>query len=188
MKFNQVACVVFVAIALVAVSGCGPTAQDLYDEAARQVKLQQERLDNLRPAYDAARQKALLAVTKEFAGATSDENAQNALKQLEGLSAQAGATDLLAGTHQDQIDAAIGHLTTMQAAIEAQQNGLLGGAAKISAATKNIETLGTPENKRFEEILGAMPEVQAFRRQEKRLEDATKIVLEAESKLAKSEK
>jgi hypothetical protein len=183
MKFNQVFGTVLGVLALMVFTGCGPSAQDLYDEAARQVKLQQERLDNLRPAYDAARQKAILAVTRELAGATPDENAQNALKQLEGISASVGGTDLLAGSNQDQLDAAIDHMTKMQSAIESQQSTLLGGVVKINETMKNIETPGTPENKRFEEMLAAMPEVQAFRRQENRLEEATKTMLEAEKAL-----
>jgi hypothetical protein len=188
MALNRCCCVAASFVVMALFSGCGPTAQDLYDEAARQMKLQQERLDNLRPAYDAARQKAMLAVTKELAGATPDENAQNALQQLDGLSASVGATDLLAGTNQDQLDAAVEHLTKMQSVIESQQSALLGGAAKIQETMKNIDTPGTAEHKRFEEMLAAMPEVQAYRRQVQRLNEAKQTLVEAEKGLTASEK
>jgi hypothetical protein len=181
-SINSIMAAVLIALMI---TGCGPTPQEAYDEAVRQVSLQQERLDSLRPAYDAARQKALLAVTQELAGATPDQNALNALAQIEGIAATTGNTDLLAGTKQDQLDAAVNHLTTMQAAIEAQQNALLGGAAKVTEVMKQIETPGTPENKRFEVVLDEMPEAQAYRRQENRLEQAAKAVLEAEAKLPK---
>jgi hypothetical protein len=188
MSLNRCCFAATSVVVMVLFSGCGPTAQDLYDEAARQMKLQQERLDNLRPAYDAARQKTMLAVTKELAGATPDENAQNALQQLDEHSASVGATDLLAGTNQDQLDAAVEHLTKMQSVIESQQGVLLSGAAKIQETMKNIDTPGTAEHKRFEEMLGAMPEVQAYRRQEQRLNEAKETLAEAEKVLAESEK
>jgi len=171
-----------VCLLLFVLVGCGPSPQDVYDRALKQVDREQVRLDSLRPAYDAARQKAMLAVTKELAGTTRDETAQNALKQLEGIAGSAGRTDLTSGTNQDQIDAAINHLTTMQTAIETQ-SGLLGAVAKTNETLQKIETPGTPESKRFEEVLASMPEVQAYQRQEKRLADATKAALEAEAKL-----
>jgi hypothetical protein len=149
------------------------------------MNLQQERLDHLRPAYDAARQKGILAVTKELAGATPNENAQNALAQVEGLAATAGDTDLLAGTSQDQLDAAVNYLAGVQSVLEAQQSAIMGGASKINEVIKQIETPGTPANKRFEEVLSAMPEVQAYRRQEARLEQAKQAMLNAESRLPK---
>ena len=183
MKLTLLPCVALGGITLAVFAGCGPTAQDLYDEAARQVKLQQERLDNLRPAYDAARQKAILAVTRELAGATPDENAQKCAQATGRSVHPTSATDLLAGSNQDQLDSAIEHLTKMQSAIESQQNLLLGGAVKVNETMKNIETTGTPENKRFEEVLEAMPEVQAFRRQEQRLEQAKQTMLDAEAKV-----
>jgi hypothetical protein len=188
MKLNHFSGIMLGAIAFVVFAGCGPSAQDLYNEAVRQVAVQQENLDRLRAGYDAARQKAILAVTKELAGATPDENAQNALKQLEGLSGSVGGTDLLAGSNLDQIDAAVDHLTKMQSAIESQQDILLGGVVKINETMKNIETPGTPENKHFEEVLNTMPEVQAYRRQEKRLEEAQKTLLEADKTLDASKK
>ena len=56
------------AIVVVVLVGCGPSAQEEYDTALSVLNRQQERLDALRPAYDAARQTATLTVCKEIAG------------------------------------------------------------------------------------------------------------------------
>jgi hypothetical protein len=46
-----------------------------------------------------------------------------------------------------------------------------------------IKVPGTPEAKRFEEVLAKMPEVQAYRRQEERLARAKQAAEEAEAAL-----
>jgi hypothetical protein len=46
-----------------------------------------------------------------------------------------------------------------------------------------IKTPGTPEAKKFEEKLAAMPEVKAYERQQKRLERAQQEVEESEKDL-----
>src|SRR5688500_10795317 len=82
----------FLLLVLVAIAGCGPNAQEKYDAAVKDLERAQARLDNLRPAYDAARDKAALAVCKEIAGVTPDESAMAALAQLEGAADQAVAS------------------------------------------------------------------------------------------------
>jgi hypothetical protein len=72
------------------VAGCaGPTAQEKYDTAERDLERAQQRLDNLRPAYDTARASAINAVCQEIAGTTPDDAASAAL---------AGLGDVLNGT------------------------------------------------------------------------------------------
>ena len=70
-------------LSLIAIAGCaGPTAKEQYDEAVRDLERAEARLDNLRPAYDAARQTAANAVCKEIAGTTPEESATVALQGL----------------------------------------------------------------------------------------------------------
>jgi hypothetical protein len=172
-------CCVVVLTTLLA--GCGPSSQDLYDEALRQVRREQERLDSLRPAYDAARQTAIETVVKEITGTTPQESAQSTLQQLDAIAASAG-NKREGEVPQDEIDRAIGQLTAMQDAIQSAQ-GVLSPGAKANQVVTQIRTPGTPEFKRFEEVLAAMPEVQAYERQRKRLREASQAALDAEAKL-----
>jgi hypothetical protein len=167
------------------VTGCGPSAEDLYDEALRQVSREQERLDSLRPAYDAARQAAMQTVFKEIAGATPEESAQSTLEQLDAIASAGNQRE--GEVPKDEIDRAIGQLTAMQNAIQSAQ-GVLSGGAKTNETMTKIRTPGTPEFKRFEEVLAAMPEVQAYERQQKRLNAASQAALAAEGKLSRGGK
>jgi hypothetical protein len=171
-----------VAVLFILVSGCGPLAQDAYDEALRQVNREQERLDSLRPAYDAARQTAMQTVYKEITGSTPEESAAGTLSQLQGIAASAGVPAEGEKTGDD-LDRAIEQLSRMQEAIEQTQGALTGNFAGSNEVMTKIKTPGTPEFKRFEEVLAAMPEAQAYERQRKRLESATKAALTAEAKL-----
>jgi hypothetical protein len=167
--------------------GCGPSAQEEYDAALRLVDRQQERLDALRPAYDGARQAAVLAVSKEFGGGSPEESATAALQQLEGVLSQAASTPAPAApTRKDPfsaVDAAINNLTAAQEALKQQQATLSGSIDKANEVLKNIDTPGTAEAKRLEELLAGKPEVQAYRRQEERLEKAKQAANAAEAKL-----
>ena len=169
-------------VLLLALVGCGPNPQEEYDEALRQVNREEERLDNLRPAYDAARKTATEAVYKEITGGTPEESTQSTLEQLENIAAGAGKQP--EGEKKgDDLDRAIEQLTAMQNTIESSQSVLLGGG-KINEVMTKIKTPGTPEAKRLEEVFAAMPEVQAYQRQEKRLERAKQAALAAEAKLS----
>jgi hypothetical protein len=174
---------------LVTVVGCaGPSPQEKYTAAVELMNAEQARLDNLRPAYDAARKSAELAVFKEIAGATPDEATADALKQLEtvagGLTgAQGGETAGEGNANAADLDATIDRLITAQSAMLDQQAALAGSIGKANETMTKIQTPGTPENKRFEELLAAMPEVQAYRRQEVRLARAKEAVEKAEAAL-----
>ena len=162
--------------------GCGPTPQQEFDAALKTLNRQQERLDGLRPAYDAARQTATLAVCKELAGATPDESAAAALEQLESAMSQAAESQASAAKSGD-IDATIDSLIAAQGSLQEQQAALSAPLAKSAEVMKNIKTPGTPEAKRLEEVFEAMPEVQAYRRQEKRVATAQKSFDAAEAAL-----
>lgn len=58
-----------------------------------------------------------------------------------------------------------------------------GKLRRSPCARNNIKTPGTPEAKRFEEVLAKMPEVQAYERQQKRVEEAQQAVDETEAAL-----
>jgi len=176
------------AILLVVLVGCRPSPQQEYDTALSIVNRQQERLDALRPAYDAARHKAALVVCKEIAGVTPDESASVALEQLQGILGQAVDTPAPANQATDKLnvndaDAAIDQLIAAQASFQEQQVAISAPMAKANEVMNNINTPGTPEAKRFEEVLSAMPEVKAYKRQEERLERAQQAADAAEAAL-----
>ena len=110
-------------------AGCGQSAQEKYDEAVDNLTRVQKRLDNLRPAYDAAKQTAMLTVCKEISGTTPDESAVAMLGQLEGVAAQAAkepAADATATPGQKKKpvgdpDAAIDQLISAQKSVADQQ-------------------------------------------------------------------
>jgi hypothetical protein len=183
----------FLLFVLVAIAGCGPSAQEKYDAAVKDLERAQARLDNLRPAYDAAREKAALAVCKEIAGVTPDESAMAALTQLEGAADQAVASQAAdsqptaspsAGKKRtSDADDAIDKLLAAHKTMQEQQAAMTGPIAKAYDTMNKIKTPGTPEAKRFEEVLAKMPEVEAYHRQEKRVERAKHTVDDAEANL-----
>jgi hypothetical protein len=182
----------FLLLVLVTIAGCGPSAQEEYDAAVKDLERAQTRLDNLRPAYDAGREKATLAVCKEIAGVTPDESVMAALAQLEGAPHQAVASQATdsqpaaspsgANKHTSDDDA-IDKLLAAHKTMQEQQAAVTGPIAKAYDTMNKIKTPGTPEAKRFEEVLAKMPEVEAYQRQEKRVERAKQAVDDAESDL-----
>lgn len=184
---------------LAVVAGCGPTPQQKYDQAVRDFERAQARLDNLRPAYDAAREKATLAVCKEIAGTTPEESAMGALTQLEGFADQALAgqadgskpaadSDAAKKKPIGDADAAIDQLLAAHKTMQEQQAAATAPITKAYQTMNKIKTPGTPEAKRFEEVLAGMPEVKAYQRQERRVERAKQAVDEAEAALPDSER
>jgi hypothetical protein len=169
-------------------AGCPapPSAKEEYDAALKEMNAEQARLDALLPSYAAAKQTAMAAVCKELAGVTPDEAQAAALEELRGLTMATPPTPTTppAGEKkQSDIDNAIDSLISAHGAMAEQSQALLGKSGKVAEVMKNIQTPGTPEAKRFEEVLGAMPEVQAYTRQEQRLAKAKQAVLDAEAKL-----
>jgi hypothetical protein len=182
---------------LVAIAGCGPSAQEKYDVAVKDLERAQARLDGLRPAYDAAREKAALVVCKEIAGVTPDESAVAALKQLEGAADPVGASQAVdnqpkanaSGGKKRTSDAddAIDQLLAAHKNMQQQQAAMTGPIAKAYETMNKIKTPGTPEAKRFEEVLAKMPEIEAYQRQEKRCERAKQAVDDAEADLPETD-
>jgi hypothetical protein len=183
------------------IGGCGPSAQEKYDEAVRGLEQAQTQLDKLRPAYDTARQTAANAVCKEIAGTTPEESASAALagfddvlNQPAGAPAAAGAIDgkkaaddkkVPTGRKGDELDTTIDNLIAGQKDLQEKQAALTAPVAKAQAVMNQIKTPGTPEAKRFEEKLATMPEAKAYDRQQKRVERAQKEVDEAKAALGK---
>jgi hypothetical protein len=64
-----------------------------------------------------------------------------------------------------------------------QQSALTGSLAKVQETMTKINTPGTPEAARVDELLKNMPEAQAYLRQEKRLTRAQEAVDTAEAAL-----
>jgi hypothetical protein len=190
----------FLLCVLVAIAGCGPSAQEKYDAAVKDLDNAQARLDNLLPAYDAAREKAALAVCKEIAGVTPDESAMAALTQLEGAADQAAkgqpansppVSNSSAGKKKatsSGADEAIDKLLAAHENMQKQQTAVTGPIAKAYETMNKIKTPGTPEAKRFEDVLAKMPEVEAYQRQEKRVQRAKQAVDEAEAELPQSDR
>jgi outer membrane murein-binding lipoprotein Lpp len=177
------------------VSGCAPSAKEKYDAAVQEVDRAQAQLDKMRPGYDAARQTAANAVCREITG-TSPEESQTAtvgdvLNQLtvappdEAKKAD-GAKGAPAGKKGDELDKLVDSAVAAQKDLAQKQAALTAPIAKLNEVQKvmnNIKTPGTPEAKKFEEKLAAMPEVKAYERQQRRLELAQKEVEEAEKDL-----
>jgi outer membrane murein-binding lipoprotein Lpp len=177
------------------VSGCGPSAKEKYDAAVQEVDRAQAQLDKMRPAYDAAQQTAANAVCREITG-TSPEESESAtmgdvLNQLtaappdEGKKVD-GAKTAPSGRKGDELDKLVDSANAAQKDLREKQAALTAPIAKLNEVKKvmtNIKTPGTPEAKRYEEKLAAMPEVKAYQRQQRRLELAQKEVEEAEKDL-----
>ncbi len=190
-------------VVLMVVAGCGPTPQQKYDAAVRDYERAQSRLDNLRPAFDAAREKAVLKVCKEIAGTTPEESAANALSQLQGglddgsllgqLTGDQASGDQAAGAKKDNrpvgdADAALDQLMAAQKKMQEVQSAATAPVVEAQKVMTKIKTPGTPENKRFDEVFAAMPEVKAYQRQEKRVERAQQAVDDAEAALPETER
>jgi hypothetical protein len=185
-------------VLLTLVGGCGPSAKEKYDAAVREVDRAQEQLDKLRPAYDLARQTAAIAVCKEIAGVTPAESESaaiqgigDALNQLatpptDNAKQGDSAKKVAAGRKGDELDKAIENLAATQKELADKQANiaaLAAPAAKAKEVMSKINTPGTPEAKKFEEKLAAMPEAKAYERQQKRLERAQHEVEELEKDL-----
>ncbi len=168
---------------LVGLTGCGPTPQQQHDSAVRALNRAQERLDALRPAYDAARQTAALAVCKEITGATPEESAAAALKGLNEAMTLPAADPAADKKQPANIDDTIDKLIAAQQNVQEQQAALTAPIEKANEVMNQIKTPGTPEAKKFEEALAKMPEVQAYERQQKRLEEAQQAVDATEAAL-----
>jgi len=182
-------------VLLMMVSGCGPSAKEKYDAAVQEVDRAQAQLDKLRPAYDAARQTAANAVCREITG-TSPEESESAtvgdvLNQLtaappdEGKKVD-GAKTAPSGRKGDELDKLVDGAVAAEKDLREKQAALAAPIAKLGEVKKvmnNIKTPGTPEAKKFEEKLAAMPEAKAYERQQKRLERAQHDVEEAEKEL-----
>jgi hypothetical protein len=176
---------------LLTITGCAPSAQEEYDTAVRNLERSEARLDNLRPAYDAAVKQAKLIVCKELAGVTTEEQTEVALANLEGLlsgttdpaKAQSEATADPNSPPVGDADAALDQLLGAHADLQKQTAALTAPLAKANDTMKLINTPGTPEAQRVEAVLAEMPEVKAYRRQEKRAERAQAALDAAEPQL-----
>ncbi|HVT27797.1 MAG TPA: hypothetical protein VHE81_07255, partial [Lacipirellulaceae bacterium] len=158
----------------------------------------QSRLDDLRPAYDRARQTAANEVCRELAGTTPEESANAALQGLGGVLNQTALPTtedeskkdktekkVATGRRGDELDKTIDGLVAAEKNAQQKEASLTAPLAKANEVMNKIKTPGTPENKRFEQRLNSMPEVKAYHRQEKRVEAAEKDVDEAKKALPK---
>jgi hypothetical protein len=175
----------------VVLAGCGQSPQEKYDEAVDNLTRVQRRLDNLRPAYDAARQTAIMTVCKQITGSTPEESQLGMLKELtgvadEGAKEPAADTTAEAGQKKKPIgdaDAAIDQLMSAEKKMGEKSAAASASVLKVNEVMNKIKTPGTPENKKLEDELATMPEVQAYLRQQKRVEDAKEDVEDAEKDL-----
>ena len=174
--------------AFIAIAGCAPSAQEEYDAAVRNLERSEARLDNLRPAYDAAVKQAKQTVCKEIAGVTTEEQTEAALANIEGL--LSGAADAAQNPAADpqgrpvgDPDAALDQILGAHADLQKQTAALTAPLAKANETMKLINTPGTPEAARYEAVLAEMPEVKAYRRQEKRVARAQAALDAAQANL-----
>lgn len=180
----QPLCYLFV---ILAHTGCAPSAQEEYDDAVRNLERSESRLDNLRPAYDAAIKQAKDTVCKEIAGVSTEEQTEAALANIEGLLSGAAAQTEPAADPQGRPvgdpDAALDQLLGAHQEMAKQTAAITAPLAKANETMKLINTPGTTEAKRYEAVLAEMPEVKAYRRQEKRVERAQTALDAAEKNL-----
>jgi hypothetical protein len=185
-------------VLLIVVAGCGPSAKEKYEAALQEVDRAQAQLDKSRPAYDAAVQTAQNAVCREITGTSPEESESAALQGVgdvlnqiaapppdEGKKA-AGAKNAPTGRKGDELDKIVDNAAAAQKELREKQAALTAPVAKVNEVKKvmnNIKTSGTPEAKKFEEKLAAMPEVKTYERQQKRLERAQQELAEAEKDL-----
>jgi hypothetical protein len=181
-------------------SGCASESpKEKYDAAVRGLEKAQATLDSLRPGYDAARITAMNATCREIAGTTPEESASAALQGL-GTSLDASALPAdpnaaaakkteegkkVAGRKSDELDKTIDGLIAAQKNVQEKNAALTGPMMKANETMAKIKTPGTPEAKKYEEKLAAMPEVKSFERQQKRVDAAQKEVDELKSQLDK---
>ncbi|HEY4234802.1 MAG TPA: hypothetical protein VGM76_15315 [Lacipirellulaceae bacterium] len=176
---------------LMLLAGCGQSAQEKYDEAVDNMTRMQRRLDNLRPAYDAAKQTATMQVCKEITGSTPEESQLGMLKELTGTADEISAdqaADVKAepGVKKKPIgdaDAAIDSLMAAEKKMGEKSAAASTSVLKVNDVLNKIKTPGTPENKRFEEVFNALPEVEAYNRQAERVKDAKEDVEDAKKDL-----
>jgi len=183
---------------LTAITACvpAPTPQENYDAALKNLERVEARLDNLRPAYDAARERAALTVCEEIAGTTPEASAEGAIAHLESLLTGGPATtaDNPAEDKADgdaaktkpplgDADAALDQLLDAHKQMQQQAADLTAPITRARETMKLINTPGTPEAKRVEALLADQPEVKAYRRQEKRVERAQTALDAAEAQL-----
>jgi hypothetical protein len=201
----------FFLLALVGISlvGCGADPQQVYDQAVASLERAEARLDNLRPAFDLADEKAMLTICKEISGTTPEESAMGVLSQLQGAAGglaadtKAAAEDVAktaesaaeaaaeggeaaaaaAAKVPQDADAAIDQLLNAHQEIQKQGEAVAEAMTGSYETINKIKTPGTPEAKRDAEYFESLPEVKAYRRQEKRVEEAQKLVEAAESAL-----
>lgn len=176
-------------------NGCvpAPTPQENYETALKNLERSEARLDNLRPAYDAARQRAAQAVCEEIAGATPETSAEGAIKQLEGiLSGNVGTNEAVGDAAGDadkkkppigDADAALDQLLGAHKQMQEQAAALTEPITKARETMKLINTPGTAEAKLVEERIANLPEVKAYLRQEERVQRMQQAVDEAEALL-----
>jgi hypothetical protein len=190
-----------VALFVLVIAGCaGESAKEKYDEAVKDLDRAQTRLDHLRPAYDAARVRAMNETCKEIAGTTPEESASAALAGLSGAlsdpsltGAGTSADDIKTpgeapkapGKKGDELDKTIDNLMAGEKKFQDKQAAITAPVAKANEVMNKIKTPGTPEAKRCEEKLAAMPEAQAYDRQQKRVEKAQQDVDDAQAEMKK---
>src|SRR4051794_40039462 len=160
-----------VALFVLIIAGCaGESAKEKYDEAVKDLDRAQKRLDNLRPAYDVARVRAMNETCKEIAGTTPEESASAALAGLSGAlsdpsltGAGPGADDIKApgeapkapGKKGDELDKTIDNLMAGDKKFQEKQAAITAPVVKANEVMNKIKTPGTPEAKRCEEKLAA---------------------------------
>jgi len=191
MRQHFILCVLIV----VSLAGCvrAPTPQENYDTALKNLERSEARLDNLRPAYDAARERAAQAVCEEIAGATPESSAEGAIKQLEGmLSGNVGTNEAVGDAAGDadkakppigDADAALDQLLGAHKQMQEQAAALTAPITKARETMKLINTPGTAEAKLVEERIANLPEVKAYLRQAERVQRMQQAVDEAEALL-----
>jgi hypothetical protein len=191
-------------LSLTAITACvpAPTPQENYDAALKNLERVEARLDNLRPAYDAARERAALTVCEEIAGTTPEASAEGAIAHLETLLTGGAATTADNPAEDDKpaedqananaakpkpplgdADAALDQLLDAHKQMQQQAADLTAPITKARETMKLINTPGTPEAQRVEALLADQPEVKAYRRQEKRVERAQTALDAAEAQL-----
>lgn len=182
-------------LSLAALTACAPAPdpQADYDNALKNLERLEARLDNLRPAYDQARQRAAQTVCEEIAGATPEASAENAIARLQtvltdgaGVTADETKTDDTKAKPKPPLgdaDAALDQLLDAQKQMQQQAADLTAPIAKARETMKLINTPGTPEAARVDALIADLPEVKAYRRAEKRVERAQAAVDAAEAQL-----
>jgi hypothetical protein len=164
-----------------------PNPQADYEAALKNLERLEARLDNLRPAYDAARQRAAQTVCEEIAGTTPEASAEGAIANLENL--LTGATPPTADANSEKAapvgdaDAALDQLLESHKQLADQATKLTAPIAKARETMKLINTPGTPEAARVEALIADLPEVKAYHRAEKRVARAQATADAAEAKL-----